>query len=93
MFEWITIILLIITVVYLAKRLVHLEKIVRWVEIQSNKNAININAHSSMFDSMPSGIISAPDACTKKDTEFANNPIKDRNEHLQSLGVASEYIH
>lgn len=96
MFEIITAALLIYLIVghvTLVKRVKHLEKIVRWVEVQSNNNAININAHSSMFNSMQSGIISAPDACTKKDIESANAFYKDRTEYLKSLGVAGEYIY
>lgn len=42
---------LIVGHVTLVKRVKHLEKIVRWVEIQSNKNAININAISSIQES------------------------------------------
>lgn len=102
MFEWITIALLIITVVYQAMRLVHLEKIVRWVEIESNKNAMNINALSSMHDSehyeknnpeLTDNEISAMQSAMRSDTKSANLIIGDRNDYLKALGVASEYIY
>jgi biopolymer transport protein ExbB/TolQ len=102
MFEWITITLLIIAVIYLAKRLAHLEKIVRWVEIQSNNNAININALSAMHDSesyaknhpeLTGEEIAAMQTALRSDSQRENSIIKDRNEHLKTLGVAGGYIY
>ena len=100
MLEWTIIALLTIAVIYQAKRLVHLEKIVRWVEIRSNTNAININAISAMYETerceatnpeLSKVKISEMKAAIRHDTESANYPLRDRNEHLRSLGVASEH--
>lgn len=96
MFEIITAALLIYLIVghvTLVKRVKHLEKIVRWVEIQSNKNAININAHASMFSSMQSEIRGEPDDCTTNSYESENTFYRGRTEYLKSLGVAGEYIY
>lgn len=99
MYEWIIgaiVTYLFVSHITLVKRVKHLEKIVRWVEIQSNENKMNIYAASSLFDSMPSTIFeqTAEDRIARKeDLESANTPVKDRNEYLESLGVASNYIY
>lgn len=106
MFEIITVaallIYLIVGHVTLVKRVKHLEKIVRWVEIQSNNNAVNINAISSMHDSelyaknnseLADDEISAMQSAIRSDTKNANAVIRDRTEYLKSLGVTGEYIY
>ena len=78
--------------VKLTQRVFHLEKIVRRVEIQGNKNAININAHDFMFSSLPEGMIAKPDEAMQQDIESANAKYKGRIEYLESLGIAGEYM-
>ncbi|KON48274.1 hypothetical protein [Mariprofundus ferrooxydans] len=77
--------------IMLVRRVKHLERVTRWVETQANNNAINFNAVSFAIDSLPRELLTPPDEAMKADIEAANIPLKDRNEHLKSLGVSSNY--